>query len=92
MSDFTSKIKGAVGKATSAAKEMAQETTDMKDKPELNPSQDDNASYNMEQGHMADDGQNANASEFDMSPMSQDSQVCWVCRAASTHRLPEFSN
>lgn len=79
MSDFTSKIKDAVGKATSAAKEMAQGTTDMKDKQEQNTSQDDNAPHNMERGQTADEGQYAHVSEFDMSPMSQDNQVCWVC-------------
>lgn len=85
MSDLTSKIKGAVGKATSAAKEMAQETTDMKDKPDQSPSQEDNASYSMAQDQVPGDDQYANVPEFDMFPVSRDSQVCWVCQAASKH-------
>lgn len=75
MADFTSKIKGAVDKATSAAKEMAQETGDMKNKPDQNPSQEDSSSYSMAQDQMEGDEQYSNVSEFDMSPMSQDSQV-----------------
>lgn len=78
MEDFTSKVQSAVSKATSAAKEMAQETTDMKDQPEQSMGQDEQASFKMAREQMPGDEKLANVSEFDMSPMSHESQVCRV--------------
>ena len=78
MSDFTSKVKIAVGKVTGAAKEMAQETTDMKDEGEQNPDHEEQDSFKMAQEQMSDDQQQAKVSEFNMSPVSQESQVCWA--------------
>lgn len=92
MSDFTSKIKGVVDKATSTAKEMAQDATDMKDKLEKSPNQDSNAPSKMEKDHVADEGQYVNVSEFDVSPMSQDPQVGWVHREGPEHWLSEYPN
>ncbi|SPN97761.1 uncharacterized protein DNG_01275 [Cephalotrichum gorgonifer] len=112
MSDFTSKIKCAVDKATSVARNMAQDATDMKDKPEdshVNVDDVEDGFFEMQpEEHQCDErcdssdkryGPNdepydpinsrydskeerfdsnadrfAAASEFDMSPVSQESQ------------------
>ena len=91
MADLTSKLKGAVGKATAAVKDFAQETTDMKDKPDEEPSQQESASYEIAQDPLPDDERYADVSVFDMAPVSE-SQVSQASQAAPKSRLNVHAN
>ena len=92
MSDFTSKVKGAVDKATSAARDMAQEATNMGDKsmdtqqydddsckvtPEAMPTHKQYGEGHDEQLDKESKDQYDPVSQVDMSPMSQETQVSW---------------
>lgn len=94
MSNFTSKVKGAVDKATSAARDMAQETTNMGDKsmdtqqyeddscrvtPEAMPIHKQYNEEHEEQIDKQNKDQYDPVSQLDMSPLSQESQVSWSC-------------
>ena len=77
MSNFTSKVKGVVDKATSAAKDMARETTDMKDKEPRDEGQDEIAPSQVTHDPRPDDEHHVHHTEFGMSSQSQEPHVRW---------------